>query len=120
MAGASPAMLSSCKRNTPRPDSYTASGNVNVILVPPPRVLSARMVPPCAAMIALTMASPRPLPLWEPERARSIRKKRSNMNGRSVGSMPLPVSFTEMLSHFVPLSATTTEACIAILPPGGV
>ena len=53
--------------------------SVNVVASP---MDSTEIVPPCALMIDLVMASPRPLPSVERWREGSTRKKRSNTRCR--------------------------------------
>src|SRR5258706_16024564 len=53
--------------------SGVTCGSVNTILAPPCCVFSARMVPPCASMMARTIVRPRPLPPVETWREASAR-----------------------------------------------
>src|SRR5262245_9727868 len=63
--------------------SLLSSGNVTCIVVPPPGVSSAAIVPPCARTSSRAIARPRPDP-----RDDSDFTKRSKTCSRNAGSMP--------------------------------
>jgi hypothetical protein len=84
--------------------------------LPAPEALSTSTVPPWAATMDRTRASPSPTPPASRFRAASSRTKGSKMRARSAGSMPIPVSWTTINAR----PSRARRDTLTLPPAGGV
>ena len=86
-------VLASCRPRRPYEIPPRVVQTMNVAPRPPPS-LRASTEPSCISTRLLTMESPSPRPPWRRVVEASACRKRSNTNGRKLGSMPCPLSLT--------------------------
>ena len=99
--------------------SPTGNGSVSVTVVPSPRVLRIVMSPPISTARRLQITSPRPVPpkRWLVELCACANS--ANSRACCSGSMPMPVSLTEISMLWVSATSSSTRTSTS-MPPTSV